>query len=470
MDLTLGQLQEVVGGDVIVGDMPPREQDLVNIPRITTDSRRVEQGDLFWAIRGENHDGTNFADEAFARGAAGVLVADRHIEPWAGCFTLQVPDTMLALWQLAAWHRNRFTGQVVGITGSVGKTTTREMISTALSSAGQVTRSPENFNNHIGVPLSLLRVQASDDFAVIELGASARGEIDGLTRLASPDVGVITCVADAHLGSFGDYDKVLEAKTELLTALSADNRVAVSGDDARLRRAAAASQAEAITFGRSPECDVFATDVRADNGHLRFRVDDTPFNIPVWGRHHLGAALATVAVTRLYGMNEQAVAQTLGQFQPAPMRCEVVQLGDITVINDAYNASPTAMRAALELMQDVQTSGRRVVICGDMMELGDRSAEFHGRLGREIVTKSGSDLLFCCGQYSKDVAHGAWEAGMPTDNVYAFADPLHAASHLLKVIQPADVLLVKGSRAMGMERILDTLADAKPAVPTRIAA
>ena len=470
MDLCLGQLQDVVGGELSTGSLPPRDQDLVSIRRIVTDSRRVEQGDLFLAIHGPNHDGANFADEAFSRGAAGVLIADRHIEPWAGAFSLQVPDTMLALWQLAGWHRNQFTGHVIGVTGSVGKTTTREMIAAALATTGQVTASPENFNNHIGVPLSLLRVDTSDDYAVIELGASARGEIDGLTRLAAPDVGVITRVADAHLGTFGGWDEVLEAKTELLAALSKKNCVAVCGDDERLRRAAEQSQAETLTFGRSAHCDVFASDVTVDEGKLHFTVDNTSFVVPVWGRHHLGAALAAISVGRIYGISDSAVADALAQFQPAPMRCEVVHVGDITVINDAYNASPTAMRAALELLQEMRTCGRRVVICGDMMELGEHSADLHIQLGREIVTKSGSDLLLCCGQFADFVATGARQAGMPLENVHTHADPTQAASQLIELVEPSDVLLVKGSRTMGMEQILDALSDASPQSGTRIAA
>lgn len=470
MDLCLGQLQDVVGGELNVGNLPPREQDLVPIRRIVTDSRRVEQGDLFLAIRGPHHDGADYAQEAFARGAVGVLVANRQVEPWAGAFSLQVPDTMLALWQLAAWHRNRFNGHLIGITGSVGKTTTREMISTALSATGQVTASPENFNNHIGVPLSLLRVDPTDDYAVIELGASARGEIDGLTRLADPDVGVITRVADAHLGTFGDWDKVLQAKTELLAALSPENCVAVCGDDARLRRAAEQSRAETVTFGRSAHCDIYPTEVGLDNGKLRFRVEETDFAIPVWGRHHLGAALAALAVTRIYGIPDAVVADALTNFQAAPMRCEVVRVGDLTVINDAYNASPTAMRAALELLNETETHGRRIVICGDMRELGEHSAELHTRLGREIVTKSGSDLLLCCGQFASHVADGAKQAGMPANSIHTHSGATEAASQLVDLVEPADLLLIKGSRTMGMERILESLSDASPEKEQRIAA
>jgi len=470
MDICLGQLQEVVGGKLHAGSMPPRDQELVSINRIVTDSRRVEQGDLFLGLNGPNHDGANFADEAFARGAVGVLVSERSIEPWAGGFTLQVPDTTLALWQLAAWHRNRFTGQVIGITGSVGKTTTREMISAALGTTGEVTASPENFNNHIGVPLSLLQVGTTDDFAVMELGASARGEIDGLARLADPDIGIITCVADAHLGSFGGREQIFKAKTELLAALSSEDYLAVSGDDARLRRAAQRSPAQTLTFGRSAQCDVFASEVAVDSGNLSFTVDSTRFRVPVWGRHHLGAALAAIAVGRIYGLGDEIVADALADFRPAPMRCEVVQIGDITVINDAYNSSPTAMRAALQLMSDLETSGRRVVICGDMMELGQHSADLHNQLGREIVTKSGSDLLVCCGQFAGQVADGALLAGMPEKSVHSYDDPLQAASQLVELIQPSDVLLLKGSRALGMERILDALVDATPGGRPSVAA
>ncbi|REJ69029.1 MAG: UDP-N-acetylmuramoyl-tripeptide--D-alanyl-D-alanine ligase [Planctomycetota bacterium] len=465
MDLCLEQLRQVVGGEVNFGSLPPREGELVPIQRIVTDSRRVEAGDLFLALSGPNHDGANFATEAFSRGAAGVMVGDRSIEPWAGSFTLNVPDTMLALWQLAAWHRNRFSGQVVGITGSVGKTTTREMVGAALMAAGRVAKSPENFNNHIGVPLSLLGAHAGDDYVVIELGANARGELDGLTRLAAPDVGVVTCVADAHLGTFGGWDKVLEAKRELLTALGPDNCAVVCGDDARLRRAAQACRAEAVTFGRDAGCDIVAEEITTDCGRLQFRVDQTHYKLPVWGRHHLGPALAAIAVCRVFGLDDQLVAQSLANFESAPMRCEVIQAGLVTVINDAYNASPTAMRAALELLCEVETSGRRIVVCGDMLELGEYSVDLHSTLGREIVTKSGGDLLIACGQYARHVAQGALEAGMPSEHVTAYDDPQHAAAHLCQLVRPADVLLVKGSRSLAMERVVAALLETPLAAP-----
>lgn len=454
--LTVEQLHEVVGGRLRLATLPPRHEDLAQVGRIVTDSRQVAAGDVFWGLVGPNHDGAAFADEAYTRGAAGV-VTNRYIQPQPGRWSLEVADGLAALTQLAAWNRRQFGGRVVAVTGSVGKTTTREMIAAALGHSLQGTASPKNFNNHIGVPLSLLNVSPEHDFAVLELAANKAGEIAALTEFCQPHVGVITRIGQAHLAGFGSQQGVAEAKTELLSALDATGHAVLSGEDPWLRRMADRSRAPITWVGRSLDCDLAATNVRYHSGLLSFDVCGGEYSVRVWGRHHLDGALAAVAVGRLFGLSSTSIAAGLASFVPQPMRCEIVASGDATIINDAYNASPSAMRAALELLRDFDAPGRRIVVCGDMRDLGGQSRELHVQLGNEVVTHCGADLLFACGEHAADVVAGAVAAGMSPARAIAYWRPEQAVAELSSQLGPGDVMLVKGSRALGMERLVAAL-------------
>ncbi|MBN1590803.1 MAG: UDP-N-acetylmuramoyl-tripeptide--D-alanyl-D-alanine ligase [Pirellulales bacterium] len=447
---TLHDLCEAIGGRLSIDGPPPYGQPL---GPIATDSRRVNQGDLFWALRGPSYDGNDYVNEAFERGAAGAIVA-RPTAPPAGRWAIEVHDTQPALWNWAQSKRRRFTGTLIAVTGSVGKTTTRQMIHTVLRRHLKGTASPRNYNNYFGVPLSMLAVEPDHDYAVLELGASSRGEIAALADLCAPKIGVITHVGDAHLGGFGSRRGVAEAKAELLASLPPDGH-AVLVDDPFVRRVAGRCRAPIAWVGRGTGNDVMADEVASVGGQLEFQVAGCPFRIPVWGRHHLNAALAAVAVGRLLGLDLPEMADALSDFNPVPMRCEVLDLRGATVINDAYNANPASMRAALELVRDFDTSGRRIIVCGDMAELGDESTWHHFRLGRDVVTVCGADLLIACGQFARPVVDGARAAGMPTTRTIPCATPEEALPYLGQAILPGDVVLVKGSRSMNMERVIE---------------
>ena len=376
--------------------------------------------------------------------------------PPADRWVLEVDQTLEALHKWAAWKRLRFRGAVVGVTGSVGKTTTRQMIHTVLKTRFHGTASPKNFNNEIGLPLSLLGMGADDDYAVLELGASGPGHIARLAGLCRPTIGVITNIADAHLGGFGSRRKVAEGKAELLDALPLDGH-AVLADDGWLRRVAMRCKAPTTWVGRNLMCDVAAADVQWSNGRLGFRVADCAFSIPVWGRHHLGSALLAVAVGRIFGIELEAAAQALENFDSVPMRCQVSEIRGATIINDAYNASPMAMRAALELLRDFDAAGRRIVLVGDMTELGDEAPALHRELGNQVVTLCGADMLIACGQHAGDVVAAARAAGMPQRQAIACRTPQESLPYLGQIILPGDAVLVKGSRALGMEHVVDAL-------------
>jgi UDP-N-acetylmuramoyl-tripeptide--D-alanyl-D-alanine ligase len=426
--------------------------------RIVTDSRTVQRNDVFWALPGSRADGADFVAEAYARGASGAVVA-RYVQPEPGRWSLEVADSSAALVQLARWNRDRMSGRVVGVTGSVGKTTTRQMIHAVLSRKLSGSASPMNFNNQLGVPLSMLAIEPQHDFAVLELAASGPGEINDLAALCQPSIAVITRIGDAHLGSFGSIEQVAHAKAELLDHLPADGWAALAGDDPELRRVAQGRAKKTIWFGRSLDNDMVATNVQSRDGQLRFTVDGITMSVNVWGRHHLPGAIAAVAVGRIFGLTDAEIALGLADFQPLPMRCQIRRVGEATLIDDSYNASPIAMRAALELLRDFDSPGRRVVICGDMRELGAASTKLHRNLGEQVVTVCGADLLVACGQRAADVVDGARAAGMPRSRAVACSavEEFLASHH--NCLQPGDVVLVKGSRAMAMERLVQALAE-----------
>lgn len=460
-DFTVKQLHEVVGGRLRLASLAPESGEETLVRRIVTDSRQVQAGDVFWGLRGTRFDGAGFALDAFAAGAAGAVVS-KYVQPHPGCWSLQVNDSQQALDQLARWNRQRMHGRVVAVTGSVGKTTTRQMIRAVLASNFCGTASPRNFNNHVGLPLSMLAIEPEHDFAVLEVAASAPGEILQLARLCQPEIGVITRIGDAHLSGFGTVQGVAEGKAELLPVLPPHGWAVLSGDDPQLRRLASRTRTNIVWFGRSLENDLVATNVRCREGRLSFAVDGTSLSVAAWGRHHLPSALAAVAIGRIFGICDAEIARGLEQFQPAPMRCQITRVGEATIVDDSYNASPIAMKAALELLRDFDARGRRIVICGDMAELGEQADALHYELGDQVVTLCGADLLIACGRWAEEVAAGALAAGMPRHAVTACHEPDEIIEQCTTLLEPGDVALVKGSRVMAMERIVGAMSHREP--------
>jgi len=452
--LTVEQLQEILSARR-VGAVAEDAQE-VRLNHVRIDSRDIRPGDVFWALEGSVRNGADFVDDAFERGAAGVVVNEyaSDVQPPEGGWALAVDDTRDALRQVANWQREDFAGRVIGVTGSVGKTTTRQMIDTVLRSRFTGTASPANYNNQLGVPLSMFQWHENDAYAVLELGASAPGEIANLCEMARPSIGVITNIGDAHLGGFGGPTGVAAAKGELLESLPADGLAVLNGDDPRLRRIAHRSNAVVVWVGRQADCDICATNVRSGEGELQFTVDNQNFMVPVWGRHQLTSALVAVAIGKAFGMSLAEISAALSGFDPPPMRCEVSSFGGARVINDAYNASPASMRSALELLREDNAPGRRIVVCGDMRELGAESRRFHLRTGDDVVTLCGADMLVACGDYATDVVEGATAAGMPKQRTFACRSAEEVRPVLARIVGPGDVVLLKGSRAVGLERVV----------------
>lgn len=454
--LNLSQLQEITRGRLRVGARLTDAASL-RIGSIATDSRYVLAGDTFWALRGARHDGAHFAGEAFARGAAGVVVQTAGLPLLDDRWLLEVDDTQEALTRLAAWRRSRFAGRVIAVTGSVAKSTTREMLNGILRQSSVGVASPRSFNNRIGLPLSMLELDETFDYGLFELGANRPGEIDQMAELCRPQMGIITAAGDAHFGSFGGYEAIARAKCELLARIAAGGLAVLNGDCQRLRRAAADWRGRKIWFGRRADADVVATHVEYRQGRLAFRVEGDRFEAPVWGRHHLLPALAALTAARALGATSREIADGLAQFEPLAHRSVVRRVGELTLIDDSYNASPSAMQAALELLRETEGSGRKIAVLGDMLELGDQSAPFHRLIGDLTVTRCSVDVLIACGRYAEAMTAAAVAAGMPADRALACSTPDQAWRSLRDLLQPDDVVLVKASRAMGLERLIIAL-------------
>lgn len=423
--------------------------------RISTDTRKLQPGEVFWALRGERHDGHRFVPQAAEIGALFCVVdEDADLATTGPCVV--VNNTQRALWDFARWYRQQREAMVIGVTGSVGKTTTREMIHAVLSAEHQGTRSHGNFNNEIGLPLSLLDIDGHHDFAVVEMGARRVGEIAALAEIAAPEVGVITKIGPSHLETFGSLEKITEAKGELFEALPCPGFAVLPGDDPLTRSLAMRAACPVILVGTGSENHLRATAVEANASGLTFIVDGWRYETPLIGRHSLTAALCAVAIGREIGMHPAAIAHGLKHFESPPGRCRLERCGEWTVIDDTYNANPSSMQAACHLLEDWRGANKKLLIAGDMLELGDHAVACHRELGAQAA-RAKVDRLLAFGPHAEHVIAGALEAGFDS-HFLAECPSLEALLAVLDCwLGPGDVVLVKGSRGMQMERVVDWL-------------
>ena len=435
---------------------------------VSTDSRQVQPGQLFVALRGARHDGHAFVAQALEAGACGVVVERGRAQqvpegPWA---VIEVDDTLEALQRLAAHHRRRLGARVVAVTGSVGKTTTKEMVASILARRWRVVRAPASYNNEIGVPLSLLAAGASTQAVVLELAMRGPGQIARLARLSAPEVGIITNVGESHLGLLGSREAIARAKGELLEHLPEGGSAVLFGDDPLVMAQASRRTpgCRLLTFGTGARVDVRVESLQGGGlggtaFHLATPWGDVDCRLAAAGPHFALDAAAAAAAALSLGSSLQEVAEGLAGFSPGPMRLQVEPVGSVVILNDAYNASPTSMRAALETLARVvqeRPGTRAVAVLGDMLELGPVAPEAHREVGR-LAAQRGVGLLVAVGQMASHLARGAADGGLAGEQVVVAADADEAARLASRRVRPGDVVLVKASRAVGLERVVRAL-------------
>ena len=455
--LTADELVAITGGTLLA-----RSDRLVRDG--TVDSRAVEPGNLFVALPGEQTDGHAYVGAALAAGAAAALVArdpDRADLAGHDATVIRVDDPLRALQAIAAAWRRRFDPLVVGVTGSIAKTSTKEAIAAVLGAALPTLKNEGNLNNEIGLPLTVLRLRAGHRAAVLEMGMYVGGEIADLARIGRPEIGVVTAVQPVHLSRIGTIEAVAKAKAELIEALPDDGVAVLNADDERVAAMADLTRAEIVTYGFSPTAAVRAEDVVSlgPDGmafELVARAGRRPARIPNLGRLAVHNALAAAAVGFAAGIAIDTVVEALAAGSAAPHRGQVVRVGGILIVDDSYNASPAAVEAALELLGGLP--GRRIAVLGEMLELGDGHVAGHERVGRAAAGIV--DRLVVVGDRASDVARGAREAGLAGAAIVEVPDRDAALHELRSTLRPGDVVLVKASRGIALDLLVDGLVAA----------
>ena len=435
-----------------------------NFRSISTDTRTLEPGDLFVALSGERFDGQQFVKEAVSKGAAGVIVSSM-VEEKLPVPVILVADPLEALGDLAAYHRASMPNlQVIAITGSSGKTTVKEMCASILKEEYNVLKTEGNLNNLIGMPLTLLQVDACHDVAVLEMGMNQPGEIARMTEIADPDIACIVNIQGAHLAGLHSIDGVARAKGELFRDGKAWAKFCVNIDDKRVRALARNCSQEQITFGRGRNAYVRATHVRnlGEEGMLftlNIGSEKVRIRIHSLGEHNVGNALAAAAMAHAAGVKVEQIAHGLTHFTPYDKRLQIETIGGLKIINDCYNANPASMLAALETVRAMKKNKKSVAILGDMLELGETSDSAHRRLGETAACKA-FDYLFAYGQFARKVVEGALDARMTMKQAKQMGskeDIVEAIVNLIALgeLKSGDLVLVKGSRGMRMETIIE---------------
>lgn len=413
------------------------------------DSRTIAPGDLFFALRGPQFDGHDYVASAMARGAAGAVVERDLGLPEQ----LVVQDTLAAMQKLAAWARCRWGGRVVGVTGSAGKTTTKDVIAHLLAVEMAVGKTIGNLNNHFGLPLSILRLADESRAAVLEMGMNHAGEIRALARIARPDIGVVTNVGYAHVEAFGSIEGVARAKRELIEELPPDGVAVLNADDRLVAGFRGVHGGRVVTFGLAESADVRAEDVEFASDGVRFVCRGVKFESPLVGRHGLSNVLAGIAVAEVFGIAAERLRDAVRSLAPGKMRGERLEHNGVIIWNDSYNSNPEAARAMLDVLRETPAE-RRIAVLGEMLELGQSTEPLHREVGRYVAVE-GIDVLIGIRGAARFMVEEAMKAGLSDGAAFFFEDPVAAGDYLRGTLRAGDAVLFKGSRGVRVERALD---------------
>ncbi len=426
------------------------------ISGINTDSRTIQDGECFIAIRGEQFDGHDFISDVCKKNIPACIVEKNIPSVPESISVIQVDSTIFALEKIAQAYSHKFSVKKIAITGSMGKTTTKEIIYQILNSVHPTLKTPKSFNNNIGLPLTLLELKPEHKFAVLEIGGNHLGEIKHLSSWIQPHIAIITCIAPCHIEGFGSLAGVEQAKGEILEGLQSDATLIINADDPACCRIAKKFGGHVLSYGLQ-HGDICVSNLQSNNKNLSWKIDSIPFYAPVVGKHNIYNIMAAIAVAKHVGLSISEIRTALESAYLPPMRLETQKICDVIFINDAYNANPKAMAAALDHLQEYPTH-RKIAILGSMRELGQEAQYWHHWLGTQTYNKV--DILFALGDESVDLAKGACEAGIPTDHIYHYKQPDDAAlSQICSIIKPRDVILLKASRKLQLEKLYQKIKE-----------
>ncbi|OGQ06344.1 MAG: hypothetical protein A2W61_04545 [Deltaproteobacteria bacterium RIFCSPLOWO2_01_44_7] len=433
---------------------------------ISTDSRSLKVKELFFALKGPHFDGHRFCDEVIKKGAWGVVVQNQKskIKNQNLSWIFEVKDTLKALGDIAQWWRSQFSIPCVAITGSNGKTTTKEMIASITQAKWKTLKTDGNFNNLIGLPLTLNRLNKDHGIAVLEMGMNAVGEIERLTKIASPTVGIVTNAAAAHLEKLHTVEAVAKAKAELYEAMNPEGYAIYNAEDPWLSKLVKNFKGKKISFGMRGGCDILFEHMENfgfDSMELKLSVQGKLFQakLKATGLHNVMNAMSACAVGVSLNLSHDLIQQGLENFTPLKMRLEQIQLDNgVRLVNDAYNANPVSMEAAFRTVGAARRAGRFIAVLGDMKELGEKSEELHQEVGHKAI-QYGISKLFVIGDFAKHLADGAKKAGLATSSIYTADNEEQLVKKLESEIESGDIVLVKGSRAMHLENVVEALKE-----------
>jgi UDP-N-acetylmuramoyl-tripeptide--D-alanyl-D-alanine ligase len=427
------------------------------IQGVCTDTRKIIKGSLYVPIIGQNFDGHQFVEEAIEQGVTAALWQRNVPNPPKHLPILIVEDTLEALQHLAKSYRHQLNVKVVGITGSNGKTTTKDMVTNLLSLQYKVQKTEGNYNNHIGLPLTILQLEEDTEMAVLEMGMSGRGEIDLLSRLASPDAVIITNIGESHLLDLGSREGIAEAKLEILNGLKDEGKIVYFGDEPLLKEKLDQYQGNATiyTFGRNVGNTLYPTSITTSDSGSYFKVNghEEEFYLPVLGTHNIMNALSAMLIATEYNIPYPKLNDGFKSLKLTNMRMELLEgANGEKIINDAYNASPTSMKAAIELVSTLLGYERKILVLGDMLELGPNEVEFHYEIGKSLIPEK-IDYVFTYGKLANEIARGARES-LPINRVFTFSDKQTLIDELIHHTNAQTLVLVKASRGMKLEEVV----------------
>ena len=426
---------------------------------ITTDSRKITEGVLFVALKGENFNGEDFAEDALKKGAAAVLVSKNADVKNISGVILKVDDTLTAYQKLASHWRKNFSIPMISITGSTGKTSTKDLTAAAISALGDIQKTSANFNNEIGVPLTLLGIEKNHKAAVVEIGMRGLGQIENLAKYVLPNIGIVTNVNETHIELLGSIENIAKAKGELVQAIPEGGTVILNADDKNVvaMKNLAKPNVKIFTYGIENPADFTAEKISVGENSTKFsaKFEDKVFDfeIPLTGRHNVLNALAAIAAAVSLNLSFEEIQRGFSSMAKTGMRFEIIRKKNFTVINDAYNASPASMCASIKTVAEIY-QGRKIAVLGDMLELGEISEKVHREVGAEVA-KNNFEILITIGELGKFIAEGAKDSGLK--NIFTTSTHEETAKKILEVVQEGDTILFKASHGMHMEKIIEQI-------------